>query len=121
MQRFLKHYLAFFRVPGVARLLMIALVARMPVGMMSLSMLMHMRDLSGSFAFAGAMVGTYLIAMASTAPIQGRLIDRYGPVGVLAVTGVVHPAALGLLLFAAPLHLPLTAIPPLAMLAGGFV
>ena len=39
MQRFLKHYLAFFRVPGVARLQMIALVARMPVGMMSLSML----------------------------------------------------------------------------------
>lgn len=89
--------------------------------MMSLSMLMHLRELSGSFAFAGGMVGTYLIAMACTAPIQGRLIDRYGPRGVLAVTGTVHPAAIGVLLFAAPLHLPLAGIAPLAMIAGGFV
>lgn len=121
MQRFLKHYVAFFGLPGVPRLLLIALIARMPVGMMSLSMLLHLRQLSGSFAFAGAMVGTYLVAMASTAPIQGRLIDRYGPHGVLIATGIVHPAALGLLLFAAPLHLPLTAIAPLTMVAGAFV
>jgi MFS family permease len=121
MQRFLKHYVAFFGLPGVPRLLLIALVARMPVGMMSLSMLLHLRELSGSFAFAGAMVGTYLVAMASTAPIQGRLIDRYGPRGVLLATGIVHPAALGLLLFAAPLHLPLTAIAPLTIVAGAFV
>jgi MFS family permease len=121
MQRFLKHYVAFFRLPGVPRLLSIALVARMPVGMMSLSMLLHLRELSGSFAFAGAMVGTYLVSMASTAPIQGRLIDRYGPRWVLIATGIVHPAALGLLLFAMPLHLPLTAIAPLTMAAGAFV
>jgi MFS family permease len=121
MQRFLKHYVAFFGLPGVPRLLLIALVARMPVGMMSLSMLLHLRELSGSFAFAGAMVGTYLVAMASTAPIQGRLIDRYGPRGVLMATGIVHPAALGLLLFAAPLRLPLTAIAPLTIVAGALV
>ena len=121
MRRFLTHYAAFFRQPDVPRLLAIALVMRMPVGMMSLGMLMHLRELSGSFAFAGAMVGTYLVAMASTAPIQGRLIDRYGPRGVLIATGIVHPAALGLLLFAAPLHLPLTAIAPLAIVAGAFI
>jgi predicted MFS family arabinose efflux permease len=121
MQRFLKHYAAFFRLPGVARLLGIAFLARMPIGMMSLSMLMHLREISGSFAFAGGMVGTYLVAMACTAPIQGRLVDRYGPRGVLAVTGIVHPAALGVLLFAAPLQLPLTAIAPFTILAGAFV
>ncbi|HTS23001.1 MAG TPA: MFS transporter [Casimicrobiaceae bacterium] len=121
MQRFVQHYAAFFRQPDVARLLTVAFFARMPVGMMSLSMLMYLRELSGSFAFGGGMVGTYMIAMACTAPIQGRLADRYGPRGVLAVTGVVHPAALGVLLFAAPLHLPLAAIAPLAMLAGAFL
>ena len=121
MQRFLRHYAAFFRLPGVVRLLGIAFLARMPIGMMSLSMLMHLRELSGSFAFAGGMVGAYLVAMAATAPIQGRLVDRYGPRGVLAATGLVHPSALGMLLFAGALHLPLTAIAPLAMLAGAFV
>ncbi len=72
----------------------------MPVGMMSLSLLMHLRELSGSFAFAGSIVGTYFVAMAGSAPIQGRLADRRGPGGLLVVTGLVQPLALGLLLFA---------------------
>ena len=121
MQRFLTHYATFFRQPDVPRLLAIALVMRMPVGMMSLAMLMHLRELSGSFAFAGGMVGTYLVAMAASAPVQGRLIDRYGPRGVLLVTGAVQPLLLGLLLLAQPLHLALAAIAPLAALAGVFV
>src|SRR2546430_4529006 len=81
MRRFLTHYAAFFRHPDVPRLLAMVLVMRMPVGMMSLAMLMHLRELSGSFAFAGGMVGTYLVAMAASAPVQGRVIDRYGPRG----------------------------------------
>jgi predicted MFS family arabinose efflux permease len=107
--------------PGVPRLLATALVARMPVGMMSLALLMHMRQLSGSFAFAGGIVGTYLVAMAVGAPIQGRLVDRYGPRGILLATGLVQPMALAMLLFAGPLHLALPAIAPLAAIAGAFV
>ena len=121
MRRFLTHYAAFFRHPDVPRLLAMVLVMRMPVGMMSLAMLMHLRELSGSFAFAGGMVGTYLVAMAASAPVQGRVIDRYGPRGALLVTGVVQPLLLGLLLLAQPLHLALAAIAPLAALAGAFV
>src|ERR1700694_5093614 len=120
MRRFLTHYAAFFRQPDVPRLLAMALVMRMPVGMMSLSMLMHLRELSGSFAFAGGMVGTYLVAMAASAPVQGRLIDRYEPRGVLLVSGAVQPLALGLLLFAQPLHLALATVAPVAALAGAF-
>src|SRR5438132_13684819 len=97
MRRFLTHYAAFFRHPDVPRLLAMALVMRMPVGMMSLAMLMHLRELSGSFAFAGGMVGTYLVAMAASAPVQGRFIDRYGPRGTLLVTGPAPPLAPALL------------------------
>jgi predicted MFS family arabinose efflux permease len=121
MQGLLTHYAAFFRLPGIPRLLATALVARMPVGMMSLALLMHLRELSGSFAFAGGIVGTYFIAMAVSAPIQGRLADRYGPRGIVIVTGTVQPIALGLLLFAEPLHLSLAAIAPVAVIAGAFV
>jgi MFS family permease len=117
----LAHYATFFRLPGVPRLLVTALVARMPVGMMSLALLMHLRELSGSFAFAGGIVGTYLAAMAVGAPIQGRLADRYGPRGLLIATGLIQPVALGLLLFAGPLHLALAAIGPLAAIAGAFM
>jgi MFS family permease len=117
----LTHYAAFFRLPGVPRLLVSALAARMPVGMMSLALLMHLRELSGSFAFAGGIVGTYFVAMAVSAPLQGRLADRYGPGGILVATGLVQPVALGLLVFAQPLRLSLAAIAPLAVVAGAFM
>ena len=120
MRRFLTRYAAFFRLPDVVRLLAIVLVARMPVGMMSLALLMHLRQLSGSFAFAGATVGTYLVAMACSAPIIGRIVDRRGPRGILIVTGIVQPLALGLLLLGRPLQLPLAMIAPLAAIAGAF-
>lgn len=120
MRGLLRHYATFFRLPGVPRLLATALVARMPVGMMSLALLMHLRELSGSFAFAGSIVGTYFVAMAVSAPLQGRLADRRGPAGLLVVTGLMQPLALGLLLFAAWLHLPPSAIAPLAAVAGMF-
>src|SRR2546430_5400853 len=77
--------------------------------------------MGGWFAFAGGSVGTYLVGMGPSAPVQGRLIDRYGPRGTLLVTGAVQPLLLGLLLLAQPLHLALAAIAPLAALAGAFV
>jgi MFS family permease len=120
MRRLLTHYAVFLRLPDVARLLAAAFIARMPVGMMSLALLMHLRQVSDSFAFAGGIVGTYLVAMACTAPVAGRVVDRHGPRGVLIATGIVQPLALGLLLFARALHLPLTALPALAALSGAF-
>jgi predicted MFS family arabinose efflux permease len=58
--------------------------------------------------------------MACAAPVAGRIVDRHGPRGVLIATGIVQPLALGLLLFAQALRLPLTALPPLAALSGAF-
>jgi MFS family permease len=118
MQRFLKRYAAFFRLPDVVRLLAVVLVARMPIGMMSLALLLHLRALSDSFAFAGGAVGTYLVAMACAAPVIGRIVDRRGPGGILVALGIAQPILLGLLLFAEPLGLPLAAIAPLAALTG---
>ncbi len=100
MPGFLTHYGHSFSLPGVPRLLVTALVARMPVGMMSLSLLMHLRELSGSFAFGGGIVGTYFVAMAASAPIRGPPRRPTRPPRDPARDGIVQPVALGLLLFA---------------------
>jgi len=118
MQRFAARYVAFFRPPDVARLFAMAFVARMPIGMLSLALLMHLRALTGSFALAGATVGGYLVAMALTAPALGRAIDRQGPRAVLVVAGIVQPLALAALLLATPLRLSQPAIVAMALLAG---
>ena len=81
-------YREFLRLPDVARLLAIALVTRMPIGTLSLSMLLHVRARTDSFAVAGGAVVAFWIATAITAPILGRIVDRRGTRALLIVTGL---------------------------------
>jgi MFS family permease len=114
------HYAAFFRMPDVARMLAMAVLARMPLGTVTLGMLLHVRALTDSFAVAGATVGAYLAASAVTAPIVGRFIDRRGPHLALVVTGLVSPAALLVLWIAKPLGLSPAQMTAVAVVAGAF-
>jgi len=116
----LGRYRVFFALPDVARLVAMAMLARMPLGTQGLGLLLHVRDLTGSFASAGTTVGTYLAASAVTAPIVGRLVDRIGPRGPLIVNGIVSPLALGVLLLARPLHLAPLPMYIAAAVAGAF-
>jgi predicted MFS family arabinose efflux permease len=61
-----------------------------------------------------------LVASAVAAPIQGRLIDRHGPRGVLVATGIVAPLALLAILLSHPLGLSRPALFAVAVVAGAF-
>jgi MFS family permease len=113
-------YRTFLRETDVVRLLVTSFLTRLPLGTMALSMLLHVRSLTGSFATAGATVGAYLLLAAITAPLLGRVIDRRGPALVLAITGIVCPLALCVLLAAGPLALAPASIVGVAGLAGAF-
>ena len=118
--RLFARYRAFFALPDVARMVAMAMLARMPIGTQSLAVLLHVRDLTGSFALAGTTCGAYLGASAVTAPIVGRLVDRIGPRVPLVVNGVVSPLALIVLLLARPLELTPALMHVAAAVAGAF-
>jgi MFS family permease len=120
MQNFIAQYRAFFSLPDAGKIVLISIIARMPIGMMSFAMLMFLREMLGTFALAGSVVGAYFIAMAATAPVQGRLIDRIGPRMPLLVTGIMQPASLTLLFVAASFGLGLSAVMASAIVAGAF-
>ena len=120
MKRIARKYVEFVRQPDVARLLVVALLSRMPIGMVGFSMLMFLRESLGNFALAGTAVGINFLSLAIAAPIQGRLIDRYGPGRLLAVTGVVQPLALGAILFSATEGYPFAVVVVCAAVAGIF-
>ena len=120
MQTLLRKYALFIRQPHVARLLAVALLARMPIGMVGFSMMMYLRESLGNFALAGAAAGIHFVSMAVAAPIQGRLIDRHGARVPLYVTATVQPLALIGVLLAAHYHLPFAAIGACAAVAGAF-
>lgn len=121
MKRFTQKYVEFVRQPDVARLLLVALLTRMPVGMVAFAMLMYLRESLGDFAHAGSAVGIYFIAMAAVAPVVGRIIDRHGARRPLIVTGVVQPLALLAILASAKMGLSFPVVAACAALAGLFV
>lgn len=120
MRRFAADYQEFFRQPGVPGLMAVALLTRMPVGMIGLALLLHLRESLGSFAIAGGVAGVYFVALAIGGPIQGRIMDRSGPRQVVWVTSAVHPIALVALLLLADARAPLAAIAIAAIVAGTF-
>lgn len=120
MKRFARKYVEFVRQPHVGTLLLVALFARMPIGMVGFAMLMFLRESLGDFARAGTAVGTNFIVMALAAPIQGRVIDRHGPRRLLWITGVLQPLGLLGVLAAAREHLPFFVLVACAALAGAF-
>src|ERR1700729_3258795 len=95
-------YRSVLSVPGCARLLGTALIARLPQGMTSLAILLLVRAHTGSYAAAGVAVGAYDFATAGGAPLLGRLVDRFGRARVLApVAGVQGLMLVALVLAAA--------------------
>ena len=120
MKRFAQQDVEFVRQPDVARLLAVALLTRMPVGMVGFAMVMFLRESLGNFTLAGTAVGIHFIAMAATAPVVGRIIDRVGPRTPLIVTGIVQPLALLAILAAARLGLAFAIVAASAALAGMF-
>lgn len=120
MKHFAQKYVAFVRQPDVARLLLVALLTRMPVGMVGFATLMFLREALGNFALAGTAVGITLVAMAASGPVIGRIVDRHGPRKPLIVTGIVQPLALLAILFSAKAGLPFAVIAAFSALAGLF-
>jgi len=111
-------YAALAAHAGAVRFMALSLPMRMPLGTVGLGTLLHLRELTGSIAFAGSAVGAQFVAMALTAPVIGRIADRRGPRGVLVVTGILCPLALAVMLAAGPLGLSRAAILAVSLAIG---
>jgi MFS family permease len=107
--------------PDIRQTLVVTFFSRMPVGMISLSMVMFFRDVLGSFKLAGSLLGLYFLASAIASPIKGRLIDRIGPALPLRVCGVLDPLLFAVVIALAWLAAPTWALVVAVALMGVFV
>ncbi|MFI9822435.1 MFS transporter [Streptomyces sp. NPDC052013] len=86
-------YRRLFDLPGARAFTAGNLIARLPMGMFSVSAVVMIAGTRGSYALAGAVTATGLAATAVVAPWTARLVDRYGqarialPATVFAVLG----------------------------------
>ena len=75
--------------PGALRLLAISIVARMPLVMLGIGLLVHTVHLTGSFADAGFVTGAHAVALGIGGPLLGQLVDRRGQTLVLLAGGCI--------------------------------
>ncbi|MEV5338563.1 MFS transporter [Streptomyces sp. NPDC052676] len=86
-------YRDLFARPGAKAFTAGNLIARLPMGMFSVSAVVMIAGARGSYALAGAVTATGLAATALVAPWTARLVDRYGqariavPATLLAALG----------------------------------
>src|SRR4051812_19029651 len=69
---------ALVRRPYALRMLLCALVGRLPEAMVPLGLLLLCRHEGGSYATAGAVAGAFAVGAAVGGPLLGRVIDRAG-------------------------------------------
>ena len=79
---------------GARRLFVTSIVARLPLAMLSLGLMVHVQRLTGSFAAAGVVTGVYGIALGVGGPMLGKVVDRRGPTLVLLASASAAAALL---------------------------
>jgi MFS family permease len=93
----MRRYAAVLRAPHITALIVMTLLARFPIGINALAIVLYLRAERGSFAVAGIVAGALAAGSGVGAPVQGRLVDAFGQRRVLVPLGMAHAVALGAL------------------------
>jgi MFS family permease len=110
-------YGALFRIPRITGLFSAMVIARMPIGINSLALVLFFRHEGKSFGVAGAAAGALALGSALAAPLAARLIDRFGP-RVLLGLAVVHAGGITVLIALTLGGTPSPVLVPVAFLVG---
>jgi len=87
-------YRRVFTVPGSATFCGFGALARLPMSMLGLGVVLLVSARTGSYAVAGTVSAAYVLAAAVVAPLLSRLIDRRGQRRVLQAAVLVNAAAM---------------------------
>lgn len=86
--------------PGAFRFSSAALVARLPISMVGLGIVLLVEERTGSYGLAGTVSAVFVLAEAAFAVLHGRWVDHFGQSRVLPIAISVFGAALALMMLA---------------------
>ena len=81
-------YLRLLRHGPAGRPFIAAFIARLPISMAPLGILLLIEHDRGTYAIAGLVTGAYALGSAAGTPLWGRLMDRFGQVPILLPTSL---------------------------------
>lgn len=87
-----------FSAPGAALFSATAALARLPLSMTGLGIVLLVATRTDSYGRAGTVAAVYVLVASVGGPLQGRLADRVGQAPVLWASGAVHAAGIGVFL-----------------------
>jgi MFS family permease len=93
-------YRRVLALPGALVFSLSGLVARLPISMVSLGIVLLVSTRTGSYSLAGTVSASYLIANALFAVLQARFIDRLGQSRVLPVAVTVFAVGMVAMMWA---------------------
>jgi MFS family permease len=99
----------------------VAWLARLPLAMGQIAVLLLVADTSGSYGAGGIAAASLAIGSAVGGPLGGMCADRGGQRIVLLVSGPAHAAGLVAVTWLAVSDAPLTALLVVCVVAGAFV
>lgn len=94
----LSPYRAVLAQPGAKAFSGIGVIARLPISMIGIGVVLLVAGQTGSYTQAGAVSATFVLTNACFAIVQGRLIDRFGQRRVLVPAILTFGAALATLM-----------------------
>src|ERR671939_612423 len=86
---------AVLRIRGVPAALLTSCVAQLPMGALGLLLILHVRDVTGTYAAGGAVAAAYALSLGLSNPLLARVADRRGPRTVLLAGAPLSAAAIG--------------------------
>ena len=75
-------------------------ILRLPMSIMPISIILSIQTAYGNYTLAGVVSAINIIALAVTAPMWARLVDRYGQLKIMGPVFAVSAIATTVLLFA---------------------
>jgi MFS family permease len=109
-------YARILGTPHVPAMMLAGVVARLPIGIDSLAIVLFLRERTGSYAAAGIVSASFALGGGAGAPLAGRLVDRFGHRAVLVPLSLVHAGGLAMVVGLAFLDAPVA-----VLVVGGFL
>ena len=104
--------------PGAKVFVAAGLVARMPISMLGIGIVVLVQSGYGSYRAAGLVAGTYALVSSLCSPLVARAVDRHGQARVMRPAIAVHLAGLSALVLTASLGAPLLLVAAAAVVMG---
>lgn len=118
MRSIISPYTSVLKEPGALRFSLSALIARLPLSMIGLGIVLLVSAQRGNYATAGVLTGVYVVASAIATPIAARFVDRWGQRSVVSIIIAFHVPSLVGFVIAVLVNGSIAILVVLALLAG---